>query len=128
MATLPQLVAKDPTTIPAKEEETVTTVIPAAEEKIYDKYWVSQFTLLSHSPIEEARIIVQLTPARDIEMDVDGQTVTVKELMPNAEKTTFVINDVFARIESNEAFAIAFAATLNTLVEIGQEKGLLKIV
>ena len=126
MATLPQLIAKNPITTPAKEEEVITTVIPAVEEKIYDKYWVTQFTLLSHSPTEEARIVVQLSPARDVEVDVEGEVVTVKELMPDAEEITFVIDNVFERVDNNENFAMALGATLNALIEVSKEKNLLK--
>lgn len=118
---LPQLVAVSPQVIPAKEEETVVTVIPASDEKVYDKYWMTHLIIAAPSTTSDARLIATLVPVRDVE--VDG--VVTKELMPDADQTVININNVFGRASVNESFAMALVTVLNELIEIGKEKGVL---
>ncbi len=119
---LPQLIAKTPQVIPATEAQTITEIIPAAEEKIYNKYWITQLSIISPSTTEDAKMIAVLVPARDVE--VNGEII--KELMPNAENTTIVIHNLFERMAMNETLAITMASVLNEVIKIGQEQGVLE--
>jgi len=119
---LPQLIAKTPQIIPATEEKTITEIIPATKEKIYDKYWITQLSIIAPSTTEDAKMIAVLVPARDI--NVNGKII--KELMPNAEHTTIIIHNLFERMAMNETLAVTMASVLNEIIKIGQEQGILE--
>ena len=125
MSDLPQLMALAPQIVEAKEEEEVVTIIPASEEKVYDKFWLTQLSILAQDPTKEARIVAVLVPARDVTVNVGGEDVVIKELMPDAENTTIVVPNLFERMASTPSLAIAMGAVLNELTAIGQEKGIL---
>jgi len=115
---LPQLNAKTAEVIPAHPEEEEIIIIPAAPEKIYDKYWVTQLSILSPSPAQEARVVATLVPCRDV-----GET---KELIEGDEgRVSIVVNDLFARMATDETLANAFGAVLLELIKMGEEKGII---
>ena len=123
---LPQLLAKNPSVIPAQEETVITETIPASDEKVYDKYWMTHLVVAAPSPTAKARMVATLVPARDVETVIDGEPITVKELMPNAENIVMILDDAFGRAATDENFATALVTTLNELITIGKEKGVLQ--
>ena len=128
MITLPQLVAKESHVIPSQKEEIVPEkVIPAVDEKIYDKYWITQFSFLAPSPTEEARIVATLVPARDVETLVDSKLVTVKELLPDAKNTVIVIDNIFKKSDNDTTLADTLMKAITTIINAGVEKNILKI-
>ena len=115
---LPQLNAKIPEVIPAHPEEEEIIITPAAPEKIYDKYWVTQLSILSPAPDKEARIVASLVPCRDV-----GET---KELIADDEgKVMIVVSDLFARMATDVDLATAFNSVLVELVKMGEEQGVI---
>ena len=127
MITLPQLVAKSSQIIPAEIEKIVPEkIIPAIDQKTYDKYWVTQLSFLLPSPTEEARMVAVLVPARDVEVLVDAKATTVKELMPDAEKVVVVVNDVFKKSDSDPIIADTLTKALTAVMNAGIEKNILK--
>ena len=125
MADLPQLIAATPEIIPSRPEEEVITIIPAEEEKIYNKLWMTQLSIISKSPTEEAKVVAVFKPARDIIVNVDGEDTTIKELMPDGESISIVIFDLFKRMDEKPSLAMAMGAVLTELIAIGQEKGII---
>ena len=124
---LPQLIASNPTVIPAEEEPEVVEVHPATEEKTYDKFWMTHLTVIAQSPTEEAKLVATLVPARDVEIDIgDGQTQTIKELLPDAEPITIIVKNVFERSVVNPVFGGAMASVLNAVMSLGEEQGIIE--
>lgn len=123
---LPQLIAKTPEVIPAQEEQEVVEVIPASEEKVYDKYWMTHMAVVAQSTTEEAKLVATLVPARDVEIEIDGQPQTIKELMPDGESKTIVIKNVFERAQTNAEFGAAMTSVLNCIMTIGEEEGFIE--
>jgi len=123
---LPQLVAVKSQVVPAKEEETVVTVIPASDEKTYDKYWMTHLIIAAPSPTEEARIVATLVPARDVTTKIDGKDVTVKELLTDADQVVMVVQNLFARAASDLNFANTLTVVLDELIVMAKEKGIVK--
>jgi len=125
MSGLPQLIASEPEVVASVEEEEVVTVIPASEEKIYDKYWMTQLHIIAQSPTEEAKMIAVFSPARDITVNVDGEDIVIKELMPDAEDVKIVVPDLFERMATDIDLATVMGGVLVELIKIGQEKGVI---
>jgi len=118
---LPQLIAKENTIVPAKPEEVI--VIPGTPEKTFDKFWITQFSLIATSPQEDAKLIFRMVPARDIEI----KGVPTKELIDDdSAAKTVVISNVFEKAATDVDFNNALVDALNELVEIGKDKGYLK--
>jgi len=124
MATLPQLVAKISKVVPAENEKIIPEkIIPATDEKIYDKYWMTQISILSPDPTKDSTVVVQLVPARDV--DVGGGQI-VKELMPDASPVTIVERNLFAKAATDEDLANSIVSVLDSIMDIGKEQGLLQ--
>jgi len=123
---LPQLVASTPSVIQAEEEHEVVEIHPATEEKIYDKYWMTQLHIIAQSPTEEAKMIAVLSPARDITVNVGGEDVVIKELMPDAEDVKIVVPNLFERMATDASLGQIMGGVLVELIKIGQEKGIIE--
>jgi len=125
MSGLPQLIASEAEVVPAVEEEEVITVIEAQPEKIYDKYWMTQLHIISQSPTEEAKMIAVLSPCRDITVNVGGEDVVIKELMPDAEDVKIVVPNLFERMATDASLGQIMGGVLLELIKIGQEQGVI---
>jgi len=99
---------------------TTPSVKPATQEVIYDKYWLSSFRCEATHPLKPIRLVAVFTPARDITIkDKDGNDVTVKELMPNAEPKRLVIEDLFAAAVADPS---GLGATVNAVFSVLKTK------
>jgi len=125
MSGLPQLIASEAEVVPAVEEEEVITVIEAQPEKIYDKYWMTQLHIISQSLTEEAKMIAVLSPCRDITVNVGGEDVVIKELMPDAEDVKIVVPNLFERMATDASLGQIMGGVLLELIKIGQEQGVI---
>jgi len=114
MSELPQIMASNP------------QVIPAKEEIVYDKYWMTQLHIIAPSPTEEARLIAVIKPCRDVTVNVDGKDVVYKEIMPDVAGHTVVVPKMFERMMTRSSLAQTMGAVLMELIAIGQEKGIIE--
>ena len=114
---LPQLTAKTPEVVPAKPEEEIVEIIPASPEEVYDKLWMTQFSIVAPSTTEDARLVATFKYARDV-----GE---YKELKDDEEQLVITISDLFARMAVSPSLASAMSAVLEEVIVIGKEKGIM---
>jgi len=81
-------------------------VIPATEEKIYDKLWMESFRVIARTPQSEAKAIAHMLP-------YDG----AGHIEPNGTKTIIEIDNLFAvavkRLEIAQAMELVFQGVNN---------------
>jgi hypothetical protein len=122
---------------------TTPAVKPATSEVVYDKYWLSNMRVEAGDPTKPVKLIAVFTPARDMTIqlpkkdaegnavvDEDGdpvlETITYKELMPNAQPKRLVINDVFKEAVLDPTnMGMAMNTVFNLLNDKAVEKGIL---
>jgi hypothetical protein len=127
MISLPQLVAKDATIIPSKNMEVIPEkIIPSTEEKVYDKYWVTQMSYLAPSPSEEAKLIAVLSPARDVELSIGEKALTTKELLADSDNIVVRIDNVFSKSDKDSTISDVLTACMMAIIKAGKEQGVLK--
>lgn len=118
ITTLPQLVAAESIVVEAKEEKQVIT--PASDEIVYDKYWITQLSILSLSPNEEAKMVAVMSPLTDDkDLWVDGDVKGEKRMH-------VVVSDIFSKANSDPKVSEALATLHNLVIEQGKASSLLK--
>ena len=112
---LPELQAKDNIIISAKDQ----VVTPAQEEKIYDKYWLNQFSLVFPGPNLKAKLVAVLNPCTS----TAGKT----EILDDSDKTkVIVVNDVLGKYDVDNNFGNMVDKIMVELATIGSYNGILK--
>ena len=114
---------------------TTPSVEAATEEKVFDKYWLSNFRIQAGDPTRPARMIAVWSPARDItvqvpvtdeEGNVTGtEDIVVKELQKNAQPKRLVIDDLFGAVEEDASLAAALETVLAALKAKAATEGIL---
>lgn len=97
------------------------SVVPATSEIVYDKLWLKSLMINAPDPARDAVVRAMLVPCRDV--TVDG--VPSKEIMPGAQEIPIIINNLFAKGETDADFAAAINAILVQLKKIGVEQGVI---
>ena len=96
-------------------EKTEPIVIAAAEERTYDKYWMSKLVVRSATPQKKSTIYAEFVPCRDSE---DG----LKEVKPDVSKDEIIVinvPDLFALVAESPTFAGAMEMVFKALKEYG---------
>ena len=116
-------------------------VVEATEEKVFDKYWLSNLRIMAGEPTKPVRMMAAWTPARDITIQVpvevpveggeEGETetvmtdVVVKELQKNAQPKRLVIEDLFGAAAEDANLAVALETVLAAIKVKADSEGLL---
>jgi hypothetical protein len=115
-------------------EFTATTpeVVPATEEKVYDKYWLTNLRIVAGDSTKPIRLMASWVPARDVTiqvpaLDENGEAVldengeatttevTYKETKNKAEPKRLIIKDLLGEAEKNQNLAAAVETVLAAL-------------
>jgi len=102
-------------------EAVTPNVVPASNEVVYDKYWMSNMMIMAQEPTKNVRLIATFKPARDVTVEVDGKTVEYKELMPNGKEKQLVIKDLFGDAAKDPT---GLGATLNSVLTILKDRAI----
>lgn len=123
-------------------DATTPIVIPAVQEVVYDKYWMTMMRVEARNPEEPVRVVVVFAPARDVQktvpvLDADGKpvldgdgnpttaVVTVKELYEKGGEKRMVVEDIFALAATNPQVGGVIGPLLEVFKALATEKGIL---
>lgn len=122
-------------------EASTPVVVAATEEKVFDKYWLSNLRINAGEPTRPVRLIASWQPARDITIQVptevpveggeEGETETVmvdtvvKELQKGAQPKRLVIEDLFGAAAGDSNLATALETVLAAMKAKADAEGLL---
>ena len=112
MAEFPQIPATEPDVKPGKQER----IIAAEPEMVYDKWWLINLEVIADKPNEPVSVKVILRKAAKLE---DGSW----RLSPKSGNKEFIIEDVFAKAETNPDLAQVLGGLLLQVQAIGNEMG-----
>lgn len=102
----------------AKEPE----VKPASEEVVYDKFWMKNLRIMAPNPTQPIKVVATFVSARDIQIEHQGQTITIKELNPNGKEYRVVINNLFEKASQDADVAEVTNKLLTALLKLGIEQ------
>ena len=109
-------------------------VVPASEEVVYDKYWMSGMNVMARNPNGKVRLGVTFVPCRDVVItpeikddqgNVTQEAVLGKNIQPNAQEKRLVVEDVFALAARDAEVATVMNSLFTVLKRIATERGVL---
>jgi len=79
---------------------TKPTVVPATDEKKYDKIWVRRIVIQAPNPNGKVNANVNLVAYREVEAEIEGKKVIRRELA-QGEGIEFRLLDVYSQADYN---------------------------
>jgi hypothetical protein len=106
-------------------DASIPIVKPATPEVVYNKYWLKRMSVNAPDPTGNVTLTAIFVPARDVTEEIDGVTVTYKELMPNGPEKELRIWDLFGVADGNGDFAKVIEGVFAALKAMATQQNIL---
>ena len=96
---------------------TSPAVIPATDEIVYDRFWITDVNIISVDPNDKSMAIATIVPARE-----ENGTITLK---PGDQGKQIQIDDIFGLAETNSELSGAIDGLIKAVAVIGRDQGII---
>ena len=98
-------------------EASIPTIIPAQDEKVFDKFWLSILRVDAPKPWEAVKVFAELRKCRSVGQGMD---------MSHVDKSVhFFIDDLFAEMANDPEIATIMGLLLAKVQQMAAARGLI---
>lgn len=98
-------------------EASIPTIIPAQDEKVFDKFWMSMLKIDAPKPWQSVRVFAELRKCRLIGQGMD--------MSPVDQPVHLIIDDLFAEMENDPEIATLMGLLLVKVQKLASDRGLI---